>query len=912
MGNSLSLCVICKNEEKNIGNLLKSVQGDLFDEIVIVDTGSEDRTLEVIKRHSNPSAKVFFFDWIDNFGAARNNSFSKATSDYIMWCLTPYNKILTKKGYKPIKDVTVGEEVLTHKGKFQKVTKIMKRCAVETLLEISTHLFNKKIKITKNHEVLAIKNYKCDFKKWCRPSCSRQIHSKSGNPNCKQGYRDYTLEWIPAGELEANDILVFPKIKDVAEPKTYQIKVSSKERNNQITEIKLNADLMRLFGYFLAEGSFNYGKIKKDDSYPRGFNFAFHINELEYQKDVINLIKENFGIDCEIYPRKENNVCVIQCNSVSIARLFKELLGELSKDKDFPTEWLLLEESYITNLFLGWYLGDGDYAQHSDSRRGRSISEPLLEKFRILLNRLNIVPYISKDGYGYNLRIGGKQLESFNKFFGIKHRLQNTRKTTFQKYFYQDEDYVYYPIKSIEKFDYTGDVFNLEVAQDNSYIVEGMTVHNCDSDDIIKPEDYEKLRDLKKKLHEAPMWLMKYEYAHDEHGNSICSFFRERIIKRSLNLKWEEPIHEYLPIVAGYRTVDIEVHHNQSHSTSDRNIPLLEGLVKENPDRARNVFYLGKELFDAGRQEEAVALLEQFIHMPDAWSENKYNAFQRLSSYYKQNKELEKAKDFLLESVRDEPLKADGYCNLGELCLEQGNKDEAIHWYKIASNMVRPEGALDIIEPKYHTWLPHLQLCVIYNAIGKVEEATYHNEIALNYLPQDQRMRHNREILKDNLKEKFLKYDLNPHLGKKEEFALMSEVDNLKLSSIDTLEGTIGWYCTPDENAGTIRIRMLNINRALQAQGYRSELFDWEKFDTYSFVIIKSFVQSDIRFIKALQDKGIKVICDMSEDITFSPVVQDILRTCDASVCCSYELSKKVSRYNSEVITIEDAVEFGL
>ena len=65
MDNSLSLCVICKNEEKNIGNLLKSIQGDLFDEIIIVDTGSTDRTLEVIRQYEQPSPKVFFFDWIE-------------------------------------------------------------------------------------------------------------------------------------------------------------------------------------------------------------------------------------------------------------------------------------------------------------------------------------------------------------------------------------------------------------------------------------------------------------------------------------------------------------------------------------------------------------------------------------------------------------------------------------------------------------------------------------------------------------------------------------------------------------------------------------------------------------------------------------------------------------------------------
>jgi len=56
--NTLSLCVICKNEEKNIKQLLDSVKGELFDEIIIVDTGSEDKTVDIAKKYTD---KVFYF-----------------------------------------------------------------------------------------------------------------------------------------------------------------------------------------------------------------------------------------------------------------------------------------------------------------------------------------------------------------------------------------------------------------------------------------------------------------------------------------------------------------------------------------------------------------------------------------------------------------------------------------------------------------------------------------------------------------------------------------------------------------------------------------------------------------------------------------------------------------------------------
>ncbi|MBU3810353.1 MAG: glycosyltransferase [Candidatus Niameybacter stercoravium] len=73
--------MIVRNEEKMLGRCLSSVK-DCVDEIIIVDTGSLDHTVQIAKKFG---AKVFSFKWIDDFSAARNFSFSKATQDYSMW-----------------------------------------------------------------------------------------------------------------------------------------------------------------------------------------------------------------------------------------------------------------------------------------------------------------------------------------------------------------------------------------------------------------------------------------------------------------------------------------------------------------------------------------------------------------------------------------------------------------------------------------------------------------------------------------------------------------------------------------------------------------------------------------------------------------------------------------------------------
>lgn len=78
---TISLCMIVKNEENVIERCLNTVK-NIVDEIIIVDTGSSDTTKEKVKRYN---AQVFDFQWIDDFAAARNYAFSKATKEYILW-----------------------------------------------------------------------------------------------------------------------------------------------------------------------------------------------------------------------------------------------------------------------------------------------------------------------------------------------------------------------------------------------------------------------------------------------------------------------------------------------------------------------------------------------------------------------------------------------------------------------------------------------------------------------------------------------------------------------------------------------------------------------------------------------------------------------------------------------------------
>ena len=77
----LSVCLIVKNEEDNLTECLQSIDG-VANELIVVDTGSQDRTKEIAKKFG---ANVFDFPWVDSFAAARNECLRHATGEWIFW-----------------------------------------------------------------------------------------------------------------------------------------------------------------------------------------------------------------------------------------------------------------------------------------------------------------------------------------------------------------------------------------------------------------------------------------------------------------------------------------------------------------------------------------------------------------------------------------------------------------------------------------------------------------------------------------------------------------------------------------------------------------------------------------------------------------------------------------------------------
>jgi len=129
--------MIVKDEEANLPGCLDSAAG-LFDEVIVVDTGSTDRTREVAARFG---ARVFQFPWVDSFSAARNESLRHATGDWIFWM--DADDRLDEDNRRRLRDLfaTLGNEVAGY----------MVRCSCRTNATTTAAAYVDHVRLFRNH-----------------------------------------------------------------------------------------------------------------------------------------------------------------------------------------------------------------------------------------------------------------------------------------------------------------------------------------------------------------------------------------------------------------------------------------------------------------------------------------------------------------------------------------------------------------------------------------------------------------------------------------------------------------------------------------------------------------------------------------------------------------------------------------
>jgi len=377
-------------------------------------------------------------------GKKNGKEYIKEAKFQTLGCLPFEEEVVLSNGkWEKIGRISPDIKVLNGEGKEAYIGRTLKRKYNGVLLRIVPFIspFNS-FSLTPDHPVLAIK------RKWIRGA--RKTSSKCNWLQIRREDKLFSTppQWIKADLLEEGDYLVF----------TYNQKT--------VDDPAFSPFLMRLLGYYLAEGYITGGSV---------INFSFNKKEKRQIAEVKKLVYELTGKKTS--ERTRGQALELRFCSKKWADFLVSLGGKLARGKRLSKRILLLPFEKQWEMIRTYILGDGDSYRR---RRGDPIvfraittSRDLAIQIQEILARGGIFASI-KEIFKTNCIIGGRKLKDSIQYLI---RFQIKRK---HKFFHKIRGGFLISIREIEKKKFNGVVYNLQLAlEPNSYLVRGFVVHNC-------------------------------------------------------------------------------------------------------------------------------------------------------------------------------------------------------------------------------------------------------------------------------------------------------------------------------------------------------------------------------------------------------------------------------------------------
>ena len=246
---------------------------------------------------------------------------------------------------------------------------------------------------------------------------------------------------------------------------------------------------------------------------------------------------------------------------------------------------------------------------------------------------------------------------------------------------------------------------------------------------------------------------MHYHLSQDENGQITSSLRRNRLVKRSNNFRWIGAVHEYLEVGGTILNSDIAITHCALSHDSDRNLQIYaERLAKGESFCPRDLYYYANELHEHGKHEEGILFYQKFLETKQGWIEDNIAACGKAADSFLALNNTEKQLEYIYKSFTYDTPRAEFCCRLGFHYLQANELKQATFWYKIATQLEKPADCWGMINDACWTWLPHLQLCVCYDRLGKHELACKHNELAAVFVPDHSGVLYNRKYFENLFK----------------------------------------------------------------------------------------------------------------------------------------------------------------
>lgn len=278
-----------------------------------------------------------------------------------------------------------------------------------------------------------------------------------------------------------------------------------------------------------------------------------------------------------------------------------------------------------------------------------------------------------------------------------------------------------------------------------------------DADDVLPDEEREKLLELKESLDpDVDMVTMKYHTNFDKNQNPLLTSTRERLLKRENNYKWQDPVHECIPLSGRIHHSDITIWHQKppSDEMSTRNLNIYEAVEKSGKIMTpRQIYYFARELKDHRQFAKAAYYFRRFLDTKEGWSEDNIAACFLLSICYAALKEDGKVLPVLFESFHEAAPRAEICCEIGYFYKRKHDYKTALDWFSLALKLENPD-SLGFVLQDYWGFIPSIESCVCCCALGQYERAMEYNKIASQFKPDNPAVMQNMEYISRQIADK--------------------------------------------------------------------------------------------------------------------------------------------------------------
>ena len=335
-------------------------------------------------------------------------------------CFAKGSSVLTKKGYKDISEVEVGDLVMTHKNRWKEVVTLFHKenyiykIKAQGLIETET---------TEEHPYLV---------------------SKMNRVNGKRVFSN--PDWVEVKDIKVGDFICYPKIL------------------NENNPLNLTVGEAYLIGRYIADGHTTlHNRTENGRENERIYNLILSVGSHKIP---------NTSIKHHLHKHTQSTHRLVFSNK-RLVNIVEEHCGRGAKNKVISPMLLELPKDLLEQLVCG--LLDGDGSSKDGIYSLTTVSKNLVMSLNLAIMKLyGVVGNITYTERPPKTVICGRSVNQSNTY-----TLRFTKEVRNQKHYHETEDYFLAPVKQVVETGFVKDVYNIEVENDNSYTVNNTVVHNC-------------------------------------------------------------------------------------------------------------------------------------------------------------------------------------------------------------------------------------------------------------------------------------------------------------------------------------------------------------------------------------------------------------------------------------------------